>query len=163
MSTNIEHRKVCLVARAAADLHSHATSPYLKITLGDETVATVPDKHHGSNPVYDQQFNISCPGATPNESPMSLRVIAKNTTHLLPDIELGSGVLELHDLFIKGKQEARVPLRDSSGNNAGVAYIGLSVLPEETELPICTYDSLFSGFLNQQPRFLLQASVWGIF
>jgi Ca2+-dependent lipid-binding protein len=140
MATSIDTRRVKLTARAATELKSAAlvgkNTPYLEITVGESpTVTTKPDKKSPQNPTWDQSFEIELPGAKPDEKDIILHVVAKNkvATPLVPDSVIGRGNVPLVQLFSTGKEEARVPLHDTSAKPAGVAFIGVEMIMPETQ------------------------------
>jgi len=139
MSSVIAPKTVVLTARAAQDLRDAAligrNTPYLEITLGAEKVVT----QHATasmNPVFDETFTFQLPGEQPDAPPPTLRVTAMNAARLLPDQTIGTGTVQLGKLYIEGSEEARVPLHDSTGKPAGVAYIGVRLVTPEEEMEI---------------------------
>jgi len=140
MASSIDTRRVKLTARAATDLKSAAlmgrNTPYLEITLGESsTVTTNPDKKSPENPTWDQSFEVELPGAQPGEKDIVLHVVAKNkvATPLMSDSVIGRGKMPLAQLLSTGKEEARVPLHDTSAQPAGVAFIGVEMIEPETQ------------------------------
>ena len=158
MATSIHSRKVHVYGRAATDLKNAAmvgtNSPYLEISLGDsETVTTHVDKNAPQNPVWDQDFEVDIGGASPGEEPMVLRVTAKNqtsssivpkqVTQFVSDTIIGTGSVPLTQLFGMGSEEARVPLHDSTGDPAGIAFIGVKMATPEDEKEIRKLNYIF--------------------
>jgi Ca2+-dependent lipid-binding protein len=158
MASSIETRRVKLTARAAIDLTSAAlvgtNTPYLEITLGDTTVTTTPDLNKTENPVWDESYEIELPGARPGENETILSVVCKNKVDIpmMKDTTIGRGSAPLAQLFGTGKEEARIPLHDSSGSPAGVAFIGVEMVQPEEHQEIPSSVGTVLGEVSRGPK-----------
>jgi hypothetical protein len=140
MTSPIDERRLVVIARAASDLRAASlvgqNSPYLELQIGDSaTMVTKVAEKSPENPIFDEKFEITLPGAVPGEAPPKLRIVAKNKTMapLVPDTVIGRGSVDLTRVFGAGKEDVKVLLHDNEGNDAGAVFVAVEVPPAAGE------------------------------